>query len=257
MRGVIRVPLAPIRSAANDRSEMVTQALFGELLTLEPVPTAPLWVKVTLAFDGYEGYMDFRMAETDLEAIAAFEGDCVTLPSPLTAFSWGEQSLHLPAGSKVPEAAWSSSEVSSPTSPMDAAMRFLGAPYLWGGKSVLGIDCSGLTQLAGILCGHQIPRDAGQQWSRLQSRQKEHDGLTTGDLVYFHKPSGDQVTHVGMAIVSADEPCRILHAAGEVRIDELTPLGIMRNGELTHAWHGAASWPINAESRPSELRGGL
>lgn len=248
MRGVIRVPLAPIRSAPNDRAEMVTQALFGELLTLESVPSSPLWVKVILEFDGYEGYMDFRMAETDLEAIAAFEGDCVTLPSPLTAFSWGEQSLHLPAGSRVPEAAWSNSEVSSPTSPMDAAMRFLGAPYLWGGRSVLGMDCSGLTQLAGLLCGHQIPRDASQQWSKLQSGSKEHSDLKTGDLVYFHKPSGDQVTHVGMAIVSAIEPCRILHAAGEVRIDELTQLGILCNGELTHAWHGAASWPLSAES---------
>lgn len=248
MRGVIRVPLAPIRSAPNDRAEMVSQALFGELLTLELLPSSSLWVKVTLDFDGYEGYMDVRMAETDLEAIAAFEGECVTLPSPLTAFSWGEQSLHLPAGSKVPEAAWSHSEVSLPRSPMDAAMRFLGAPYLWGGKSILGMDCSGLTQLAGILCGQRIPRDASQQWSRLKVHQKEHRDLETGDLVYFHKPSDDKVTHVGMAIASAIEPCRILHAAGEVRIDELTSLGILRDGELTHAWHGAVSWPISAES---------
>ena len=58
MQGVIRVPLAPIRAQADDRAELVTQSLFGELVEVHPVQGLPLWVKVRLNQDGYEGYMD-------------------------------------------------------------------------------------------------------------------------------------------------------------------------------------------------------
>lgn len=246
MQGVIRVPLAPIRAQADDRAELVTQSLFGELVEVHPVQGLPLWVKVRLNQDGYEGYMDVRMAELDPEAVHAFAQDCHLLTSPLTSFSWGDQTLHLPAGAKVPTAAWPNAKPVAPSSVMDAAMRFLGAPYLWGGKSVLGMDCSGLTQISGHLCGLTIPRDASQQWKSLQKLQKQHSQLETGDLVYFHKVGSTSISHVGLAWMDQGVS-QVLHASGEVRVDDLGPEGIIRDGDLTHAWSGATAWPVISE----------
>jgi cell wall-associated NlpC family hydrolase len=135
----------------------------------------------------------------------------------------------------------------APSGILDAALQFLGAPYLWGGKSILGIDCSGLTQLTGQLCGVNIPRDASLQWSHASNKRPGFAELEEGDLVFFHKEGSDAVTHVGLAIHSLQNQWQIIHASGEVRIDDLTPQGIVREGLMTHLWTGASSWPVSAE----------
>ena len=242
--GIIRVPLAPIRSEANERAEMVTQGLFGEALTWEAAE-APGWVRIQLARDGYTGYMDAKLISSEPDALTAFGGETAALRAPLTLLEWQGRPYHLPAGSRVPQSIWPQS-TSPIEAPVQVAAKFLGAPYLWGGKSVLGMDCSGLTQLCCDLCGVDLPRDASQQWSALQPSQVSHHDLEHGDLVFFHKDHPGKVTHVGFAWKPEGMPMGVLHASGEVRIDALDEGGILRGDERTHHWTGAARIPVTA-----------
>lgn len=242
--GIIRVPLAPVRSEADERAEMVTQGLFGEALTWENAEV-PGWARIQLARDGYTGYMDAKMISSEPDALTAFGGKTTILRVPLTMLEWQGRPYHLPAGSRVPQTIWPN-DPSSMEAPVDVAAKFLGAPYLWGGKSVLGMDCSGLTQLCSDLCGVELPRDASQQWKALQSSQVAHQDLEHGDLVFFHKESPEKITHVGFAWKPEGALLSVLHASGEVRIDALDESGINREGERTHHWTGAARISVTA-----------
>ena len=114
----------------------------------------------------------------------------------------------------------------------ETAYFFLNAPYLWGGKSILGIDCSGFTQLVFSLSGIQIPRDAYQQEKIGES--VDFVDIKPFDLVFFINDK-NRVHHVGIAL----ENSQIIHASGQVRIDSLTNEGIIHSlsNELTHRLH--------------------
>lgn len=110
------------------------------------------------------------------------------------------------------------------------AMKYLNAPYLWGGRSPFGIDCSGFTQNVFRICGYVLPRDASQQ----VKSGVVVDSLaetTPGDLAFFAGESG-KITHVGIVI----EENQIIHASGKVRIDGIDDRGIVHSdsGKVTH-----------------------
>ena len=105
MEGVIRVPLAPVRSDPSDRAEMVTQALFGERVDMEPVEGQSNWAKVHLHLDGYQGFIDPKLVDTSEEAVEAFESDCLQLTAPLTCLLYTSPSPRDRQKSRMPSSA--------------------------------------------------------------------------------------------------------------------------------------------------------
>jgi hypothetical protein len=106
----------------------------------------------------------------------------------------------------------------------EAAMKYLHAPYLWGGRSVAGIDCSGLTQMAFKLCNHKLPRDASQQ-ALVGELVDFLQHAECGDLAFFEEKEG-KINHVGILLDSQT----IIHAtdaAGRVVIDRIDQGGII------------------------------
>ena len=242
---VLSVPCAPIRTKPADASEMCSEALAGEAAHILEAGEKD-WIQIELVADGYRGWTDrkqWRRFDADEEGnqskIKPFRIQAPT--SPWVRKDGGV--IHLPAGSIVhlDEASnWSFSGIDlTPLfsmdelfevhqNPLDAASSFLGAPYRWGGRSILGIDCSGLMQVAFLLCGQRLPRDASQQAQ--EGQLVAWSERSSGDLAFFKNDEG-RIIHVG---ILKDEGT-ILHAAGEVAMDTLSEDGIWRNGQRTHA----------------------
>src|SRR5690606_6668024 len=112
----------------------------------------------------------------------------------------------------------------------EVARFYLNAPYLWGGRSLFGIDCSGLSQIVFKYFGITIARDAYQQAAIGESIHFVQDSMP-GDLAFFDGGDG-KITHVGIVISDS----RILHASGHVKIDKLDENGIFNEdtNKYTH-----------------------
>ncbi|HNC29596.1 MAG TPA: C40 family peptidase, partial [Cyclobacteriaceae bacterium] len=108
---------------------------------------------------------------------------------------------------------------------------YLNAPYLWGGKSPFGIDCSGFVQMVFKINGYKLQRDSAQQAK--QGKNVSFQDMLPGDLMFF-KNKENQIVHVG--IFMGDE--KIIHASGKVRIDHVNEEGIlhMESRVYTHSF---------------------
>lgn len=252
--GILTLPVLPIRSEPSERAEMTTQLLFGEQFEL--LESQDSWTFIRNSADGYEGWATTKMlTELSDEWLEQLRIQPSTLlRNPITVLRGVEiGELHLPAGSRLfvgnshffiptaegvtelflemePESPSQSKPLSERI--LQTASQFLNAPYLWGGKTILGMDCSGLIQVSAAINGFQLPRDARDQAS-LGEEQFLSLALP-GDLAFFANPEG-RIVHVG--IVSA--PNQILHASGSVRIDELDERGIFNRDlkKYTHQLH--------------------
>ena len=219
----ISVPAAPLRSSANARAEMVTQGLYGQSLNV--IEEDGNWVKVRLTDDHYEGWTDRKLIRT--KHGHQFER---LITGAIEQHSIQGQSLWLPAGAFLPLPEKERVKLSL----KEAALQFLGAPYLWGGKTILGIDCSGLTQVAALIAGMNIPRDAYQQ-AEIGEEVPFVELCEEGDLAFFDNEEGT-IIHVGILLSNEKGKWSILHASGEVRIDHFDHQGIFREdaGKYTH-----------------------
>ena len=232
MKCLTSVAVAPLRREPTDRSEMVSQALYGE--ELEVLEQNEKWALVRLNRDGYEGWMDRKQMEQFIVPSAQR-----LLKGILTSCQLADSTtIWLPAGALV-----SQDVIVSDTMPdfngsaediARCARLFLNAPYQWGGRTVMGIDCSGFTQLVMLLNGIQLPRDAYQQ-AELGETVSFLEEAQTGDLAFFDNAEG-RIIHVGLILHDASQQGLVIHASGKVRIDIIDHQGIYNreSGQYTH-----------------------
>jgi len=235
-----KVSISPIRSENKDQAEIVSQLLFGELFTIDSDENN--WTKITTFFDGYSGWIDTKhlLIVTEKEAKKWLAEQILTFEITSTLkTNWGDQTIvrgsYISGESsdfKIGNHAFSINrpvKTSIPESIYETAQTYLNTPYLWGGKSPFGIDCSGFSQLIYRFHDINIPRDASQQVEL--GRLIDIEDVQDGDLAFFHNANG-KIIHVGIL----DGKGQIIHASGCVRIDQLTNEGIIHseNQNLTH-----------------------
>lgn len=195
-------PATPLRAEPNPRSSWITEVLFGELVTVYEEKDGWAWVQV--ARDDYVGYVrpgaispDVRPPTHRVRALGTFIYPAADVKAPptmhlgmtadLSVVETSAGFARLADGSFVPSRHISPLGRHAPDF-VDVAERFMGTPYLWGGKTRLGLDCSGLVQVALHAAGAECPRDSDMQEAELGETVEvgsDLGGLQRGDLVFW------------------------------------------------------------------------
>lgn len=220
-----RTPLAPLRSDPSEMSQLETQILYGQACDILESGNGD-WIRIKV--DGEEGWADRKHFYPKKYTRKYFLTRLITPVETL----YGTQLL--PFGSMLTQeeeqqiTESKESTTCTKKKPLDFAPLFENAPYLWGGKSILGIDCSGYMQLIFGACGIHLPRNASQQESLGNPIEFGH--RQSGDLAFFSNDKG-KIIHVGII----DEE-GIWHASGWVHHDPITAEGIVHfeTGMITH-----------------------
>lgn len=246
--GICLIAAAPLRLSPDDRSEMVSQLLFGELV--EILETKEKWLSVRLMHDNYIGWIsrgqiiiisdnDFenlnnatKWVSTDLVQVLEnkTKNTSFLVSGGSTFYDCNEAGFTLLGAEYVYHGAMNMIKDFDRDLLVNSAMMFLHCPYLWGGRSALGIDCSGLTQLVYKIAGKYILRDASQQATQGEIINLIHEALP-GDLLFFDNNEGI-INHVGILLDNE----HILHAHQKVRIDKIDHQGIF-NTEIKKYSH--------------------
>lgn len=239
--GICNLAVVPLRAEPNDRSEQVSQVLFGE--AFEIIEWQERWVQIITESDNYTGWIG-RLQFTMLGHVAykSFK----QAPPPVTyravtqAWKTADNSvIYLPVGSSLAFLEGTTCNIGTERFEIigeigeredigTTAKSFLNSPYLWGGRTHFGIDCSGFTQAVFKLNGIKIKRDASQQVEEgvLVNDLSE---ARLGDLAFFHNEAG-KVTHVGIMLNNE----YIIHASGKVKIDSIDSTGIYSKEQKRH-----------------------
>lgn len=258
--------VTPVRQEPSEGSEQLTQLLFGEVC--EVLDQLPRWTKIRSTVDGQEGWVDFKMLTlTDTQYPISNTRTTVAVPMAIaTAMETGE-GLMLTLGTRLPNYSHGTFEVLGkqylinpssvntvlstasiasdlPSTGANADLQrsdlitiaqiLLNAPYLWGGKNAMGMDCSGFTQVVYAVFGVNLLRNAREQMTQgvLVPSLAE---AQPGDLAFFdhadRDPKATNISHVGLLLDNK----KIIHCSGCVHVDDIDEVGIrLPNGELTH-----------------------
>ena len=244
MYGICNLAIIPLRIEPNDRSEQVSQVLFGE--HFEVLEQLKQWFKIRLQYDNYEGWIDSKqcqiISESDFNEIS---NSAVILNHDLVEYitTKDDSLIPIPIGSSLTFLNLEGvnknnfefeglkvTGIKPKNELIKTAFMYLNAPYLWGGKTPFGIDCSGFTQMVYKLNGYKLLRDASQQSTQGEALSFIEES-EPGDLAFFDNEEG-KIIHVG--IIMNDN--YIIHASGKVRIDRLDHLGIY-NAETNRHTH--------------------
>jgi hypothetical protein len=242
MFGICNLAVIPLRHEASDKSEIVSQVLFGEHFGI--LEKHNQWYKIKLQYDNYEGWIDSKQMQLISESsYQNLTDDTIILNADLIEYITGSNNLMLPIplgaslsflnhhdinkdnyefeGSKT-------SGKKNKNNLIKTSFMYLNAPYLWGGKTPFGIDCSGFTQMVYKLNGYHLLRDASQQATQGEALSFIEES-EPGDLAFFDNDEG-AIIHVG--IIMDDN--YIIHASGKVRIDRIDHLGIFNTETNKH-----------------------
>lgn len=242
MYGISNLSSIPVRTEPTEKDEMCTQVLLGEHFLI--LDEDEKWCKIKLQHDGYEGWIDKKMVtflsaqEYDylsenqqavssnifniVQQVDHYRNFLIVSGSTLPHYNQEESTFKI-AGTTykiegnsvlIPEETDVRSKI------INAALNYFNAPYLWGGRTPLGIDCSGLSQIVYKIAGINIPRDASQQ-AEVGTHFSFVEEAQPGDLAFFDNKEGN-ITHVGIIW----EKNKIIHSSGKVRIDNIDHAGI-------------------------------
>ncbi|MFK8036782.1 MAG: NlpC/P60 family protein [Crocinitomicaceae bacterium] len=227
--GICNLSIVPLRAEASDKSELISQVLYGDHFKV--LERRKNWSRIRLTFDKYEGWIDNKQyLEIDKENYDTINNSELILSKDLIEFIQDENKnlYSIPLGSTLNGLELlnhsydgeSITDKQSKSNLIESAFMYLNAPYLWGGKTPFGIDCSGFTQMVYKLNGYSLLRDASLQATQGEALSFIEES-EPGDLAFFDNNEGD-IIHVG--IIMKDN--YIIHAHGKVRIDRLDHSGI-------------------------------
>lgn len=283
-KGIVLFSILPVRATASESAEQLTQLLFGE--TCDILKVDGRWAEISNDLDGQRGWVDAKMITTmtDEEYAAHAEqmaqsSAFVRMPMAFAVSNANKTTIPLSAGTRLcnyqaPEKPGQSATfellgVSFQIDPLmvlpkpmaanrDSVMMltrfFLNTPYLWGGKNVLGMDCSGLTQLVFGMIGISLLRNASEQATQGElvlgaepgllnkgfTAEEMKDVVKPCDLAFFDHNDG-KISHVGILLGNGT----IIHCSGRVKVEKISEEGILSSennllyqvGEVTHHLH--------------------
>jgi len=250
--GISLLSLIPMRKEPREQAEMVSQLLFGE--SYEVLAENDGFIQIITEFDRYGGWIDGAMHHpipADYFNFYRDEEKTVQSALMMSIERRGSSPVQILAGSTLPgynkkknqldingeiyNVRWTFGKFNRIgfDSILKTASFFLNAPYLWGGRSIFGCDCSGFVQVLYKIHGISIERDTYQQVNQ-GSLVPSLPDARTGDLAFFSNNEG-KVIHTGMVI----SPGEIIHSSGFVHIDRLDEKGIfnLQKQQYSHVLH--------------------
>ena len=233
--GICNLSIVPVRIVDSDKSEMINQLIYGDII--EILEEKEKWVKIKSVFDDYIGWIDKK------QYFKIDDNIKLDLNNPIYSINLVEfiennnnELVTIPIGSDISNISLMNHKFEGKTisgknnrnSIVNTALSFLNSPYLWGGKTPFGIDCSGFTQMVYKINGYKLSRDAKDQANQGETLSFIEES-EAGDLAFFNNDQGD-IIHVGIILQNN----HIIHASGKVRIDRIDHSGIYNNDLNKH-----------------------
>jgi hypothetical protein len=233
--GICNLSIVPVRIVDSDKSEMINQLIYGDII--EILEEKEKWVKIKSVFDDYIGWIDIK------QYFKIDDNIKLDLNNPIYSINLVEfiennnnELVTIPIGSDISNISLMNHKFDGKTISgknnrnyiVSTALSFLNSPYLWGGKTPFGIDCSGFTQMVYKINGYKLYRDAKDQANQGKTLSFIEES-EAGDLAFFNNDEGD-IIHVGIILQNN----HIIHASGKVRIDRIDHSGIYNNDLNKH-----------------------